>query len=512
MFDPILQFSLKQRWLILVAVVGVVALGVYNFQRLPIDAVPDITNVQIQVNTNAAGYSPLEVEQRITFPMEIAMAGLPSLENTRSLSRYGLSQITIIFKEGTNIYWARQLVGERLQSVELPPGAKSDMGPITTGLGEIYIYSVDAKSGSGYTSTDLRTVQDWMIRPLLRNVPGVNEVNTIGGYEKQFHITPHPDRLLAYSVTFENVLNALERNNNNAGAGYIEKNGEQYLVRAPGQVLTIPEIENIVVGSNEGVPIRIKDVASVGLGKQLRTGAATLNGQETVIGTTMMLIGENSRTVSQRVDTRLKEINKTLPPGIQATPIYNRETLVDATIATVEKNLTEGATLVIVILFLLLGNIRAAILTAAMIPLAMVMTISGMANTGLSGNLMSLGELDFGIIIDGAVVIVENCIRRLAEEQKELKRLLNLKERLLVVFESSKEVIRPGMFGSLIIMIVYLPILSLSGIEGKMFKPMALTVIYALAAAMILSMTFVPAACAIWDRSLLKLKRKLRMM
>ena len=506
MLPKIIDLSVRQRWFIMLLTLGVAILGVFSFQRLPIDAVPDITNVQIQINTDAPGYSPLEVEQRITFPVETAMAGLPELDYTRSLSRYGLSQVTVVFKDGTDIYWARQLISERLNGVkdQLPAGVETQMGPISTGLGEIYMWTVEAKEGAltpegkPYTPTDLRTVQDWIIRPQLRNVPGVVEVNTIGGYEKQFHVTPHPERLIAYGLSMREVMEALSKNNQNVGAGYIERNGEQYLIRAPGQVRTIEEIQGIVVGSSEGTPIYIRDVAEVELGKQLRTGAATLDGKEVVLGTTFMLMGENSRTVSQRVDEKIKEVNRTLPEGVVAKTVYNRTNLVDATIATVEKNLLEGAILVVVVLFLLLGNIRAALLTALVIPLSMLFTITGMVQGKVSGNLMSLGALDFGIIIDGAVIIVENCIRRLAEEQHHRKRLLAMPERFSVVREATVEVVRPSIFGSLIIMIVYLPILTLTGVEGKMFIPMALTVLLALFGAMIFSVTFVPAAVAIF--------------
>ena len=506
MLPKLIHLSIRQRWFVMLLTVGLGILGAFNFQRLPIDAVPDITNVQIQINTDAPGYSPLEVEQRITFPVETAMAGLPQLDYFRSLSRYGLSQVTVVFKDGTDIYWARQLITERLSSAQdqLPPGVETKMGPISTGLGEIYMWTVEAKKGAltpegkPYTPTDLRTVQDWIIRPQLRNVPGVVEVNTIGGYEKQFHVTPHPERLIAYGLSMRNVMEALARNNQNVGAGYIEKNGEQYLIRAPGQVRTIDEIRGIVVGSSEGAPIYIRDIAEVELGKQLRTGAATLDGEEVVLGTTFMLMGENSRTVSVRVDDKIKEVNRTLPEGVVAKTVYNRTNLVDATIATVEKNLAEGAILVVVILFLLLGNIRAALLVALIIPLSMLFTITGMVQGKVSGNLMSLGALDFGIIVDGAVIIVENCIRRLAEEQHRLGRLLTRPERFALVADASIEVRRATMFGEAIIMIVYLPILTLTGVEGKMFIPMAVTVLLALGGAMIFSVTFVPAGVAIF--------------
>jgi cobalt-zinc-cadmium resistance protein CzcA len=505
MLERILKFSIRQRGLILLATLAVAALGAYNYQRLPIDAVPDITNIQVQINTEAPGFSPLEAEQRITFPVETVMAGLPHLKETRSISRYGLSQVTVVFEDGTDIYFARQLVNQRIQEAKgkLPPGIEATMGPIATGLGEIYMWTVEAREGAKkpdgapYTPTDLRTIQDWVIKPQLRNVPGVTEVNTIGGYEKQFHVTPYPEKLIAYGLTFQDILEALSRNNANIGAGYIEHRGEQYLIRAPGQVVDMEEIRQIVIGSHQGVPVYIKDVAEVLLGKELRTGAATKNGKEVVLGTVFMLMGENSGTVSQKVGEKIVEINRTLPEGVIAKTVYDRTTLVDATIETVKKNLMEGALLVVVVLFLFLGNIRAALITALIIPLSMLFTITGMVQNKVSANLMSLGALDFGLLVDGAVIIVENCIRRLSEEQHRLGRLLTRAERFEIVFEASKEVRQATMFGELIIMIVYLPILTLSGVEGKMFTPMAFTVIAALLGAMILSVTFVPAAVAL---------------
>ncbi|NUO09899.1 MAG: CusA/CzcA family heavy metal efflux RND transporter [Candidatus Brocadia sp.] len=506
MLEKILKFSIHHRWIILFATLAVAILGIYNYQKLPIDAVPDITNIQVQINTVASGYSPLEVEQRITFPIETAMAGIPHLTETRSLSRYGLSQVTVIFKDGTDIYFARQLLNQRIQEVKgnLPPGVEPVMGPIATGLGEIFMWTVESKAGAlkqdgtPYTATDLRTVQDWIIRPQLRNIQGVTEVNTIGGYEKQYHVTPYPEKLIAYGLSFRDILHALVMNNANVGAGYIERSGEQYLIRAPGQVDGIEDVRQIVVGSNRGVPLHIKDVADVLIGKELRTGAATEDGEEVVLGTVFMLMGENSKTVSRKVAEKMVEVNRTLPKGVVAKTVYDRTTLVDKTIRTVKKNLAEGALLVIAILFLFLGNIRAAFITALVIPLSMLFTITGMVNNKVSANLMSLGALDFGIIVDGAVIIVENCIRRLSEEQHRLGRLLTRDERCEIVSEASKEVRRATMFGELIIMIVYLPILSLTGVEGKMFYPMAFTVIAALLGAMILSVTFIPAAVALF--------------
>ncbi len=506
LFEKVLKFSINQRWLIILSAVIISALGIYNFQQLPIDAVPDITNVQVQINANAPGFSPFEAEQRVTFPVETAMSGLPSLDYTRSLSRYGLSQVTVVFKDGTDIYFARKLISERLQEVKekLPPGIEPLMGPISTGLGEIFMYTVEAKpgvlkeDGTEYTPMDLRIVQDWIIRPQLRNVKGVADINSIGGYTKQYQVAPYFEKMLEYNLTFDDILRALEKNNSNIGAGYIEHSGQQYLVRIPGQLENIEEIKNIVLKNYQGIPVYLKDIAQVILGKELRTGAATENGKEQVLGTVFMLMGENSRTVSQRVSEKLKEINFSLPEGIIAKEVYNRTVLVDATIDTVKKNLTEGALLVIIVLFLLLGKFRAALITAMVIPLSMLFTIIGMVNGKISANLLSLGAIDFGIIVDGSVIIIENCIRRLSEEQKKLGRFLNREERFLIVFEASKEVRKATMYGELIIMIVYLPILTLTGIEGKMFQPMAMTVIIALIGAMIFSVTFIPAATAIF--------------
>ncbi len=506
MLVKLIHYSIRHRWLVLIITLGMSALGVYNYQQLPIDAVPDITNIQVQINTEAAGFSPLEAEQRVTYPVETAMAGLPSLDYTRSLSRYGLSQVTVVFKDGTDIYFARQLVNERLQEVksQLPPGVEPSMGPISTGLGEIFMFTVEPETGAkkpdgtAYTPTNLREIQDWVVRPQLRNLPGVTEVNTIGGFVKQFHVTPHPDRLLAYGLSLRDVMDALARNNANVSAGYIERYGEQYLIRVPGQVSGISEIENVVVARRHGQPVRVRDVADVLLGEELRTGAATENGREIVLGTVFMLIGENSRQVATRVAAKLAEVNRSLPQGVVATAVYDRTALVDRTIATVRTNLVEGALLVIAILFLLLGNIRAALITAAVIPLAMLFAITGMVAHRVSGNLMSLGALDFGLIVDGAVIIIENCLRRFGHEQHRLNRLLTKPERFSLSATATAEVIAPSIFGVFIITVVYIPIFALTGVEGKMFHPMAFTVVTALLGAMILSVTFVPAAVAIF--------------
>ena len=502
--ESIVRFSIRHRWLMLVLTLAMAGVGVWSFTHLPIDATPDITNVQVQINTQAPGYSPLESEQRITYPIETALAGLPRLDYTRSLSRYGLSQVTVVFKDGTDLYFARQQVAERLQQIRsrLPAGLEPEMGPISTGLGEIFMYTVDAApdarkpDGTAWTATDLRTLQDWVIRPQMRNTPGVTEVNTLGGYARQIHITPDPSKLVALGFTLQDVVDAVAANNQNMGAGYIERFGQQYLVRVPGQVGGLDEIRNIVLDRRDGLPIRVRDVALVGEGRELRTGAATQNGEEVVLGTVAMLVGANSRDVSQAAAAKLREANASLPDGVEATAVYDRTELVDRTIKTVAKNLIEGALLVIVVLFLLLGNIRAALITAAVIPLAMLFTLTGMVRGGVSGNLMSLGALDFGLIVDGAVIIIENCLRRFGELQHRLGRILTLEERTDLAATATVEVIRPSLFGLGIIAAVYLPIFALTGIEGKMFHPMAITVVLALTGAMILSLTFVPAAIA----------------
>jgi len=454
-------------------VLMLMGLGAWKFTQLPIDAVPDITNVQVVINTQAPGYTPLEAEQRVSFPVETAMTGLPKLDYTRSISRYGLSQVTVVFEEGTDIYFARQLVSERLSTAKgnLPPTLEPTLGPIATGLGEIFMFTVDAEpgatnnDGSLITPTDLRSTHDWIIRPQLMRVAGVAEVNPIGGFKKEILIAPEPAKLLAYQMGYDDIVKAIQSNNSNRGVGFIEHNGAQWLMRVPGQASTLTDLGNIVIRHQQGIPVRIKDVASVSLGKELRSGAATQNGREVVMSTVFMLIGENSRTVANDIAIKLEEIKSTLPKGITVTAVYNRTTLVDKTLETVQKNLLEGALLVIVVLFLFLGNVRAAILTAAVIPIAMLMTITGMVQTKTSANLMSLGALDFGLIIDGAVIIVENCIRRLSDNYQ--KESLSLKERLSIVFEATREVIRPALFGVFIITAVYIPIFALTGVEGK---------------------------------------------
>ncbi|MBH0035753.1 CusA/CzcA family heavy metal efflux RND transporter [Pseudoalteromonas sp. NZS71_1] len=508
MINWIVSFAVKRRMLVLALTFLFAGFGVYNIQNLAVDAVPDITNVQVQINTKAQGFTPLEVEQRITYLVETAMAGIPKLDYTRSLSRYGLSQVTVIFNEGTDIYWARQQIGERIQSIrsDLPNNVEPNLGPIASGLGEIFTYSVHAapnalkEDGTAYNAEDLRTLQDWVIRPQLLKVKGVTEINSQGGFERQYQVAPVPEKLIAYKLTISDVISALEVNNSNRGAGYIERFDGQYLVRSPGQLKTLEDIANTVIAKRDDAPVRIKDVANVLLGKELRTGAATYNGEETVLGTAMMLIGENSRVVAKAMADKLIDVQKSLPAGVIVEAVYDRTTLVDKTIATVQTNLFEGAILVIVILLLLLGNVTGALITAMVIPLSMLFAVTGMVGNRVSGNLMSLGAIDFGLIVDGAVIVVENCLRQLGVAQHKHGRLLTLNERLNVVTAATKEVFTPAVFGIVIIMLVYLPLFALSGVEGKMFQPMAFTVVAALIGALIFGVTFVPAAIAVFVR------------
>ncbi|MEN8293379.1 CusA/CzcA family heavy metal efflux RND transporter [Acinetobacter radioresistens] len=506
LFERIIQFSIQHAiWVMLFACIWI-AVGIYSYQKLPIDAVPDITNTQVQINTQANGFTALEVEQRITYPIENAMAGIPDLELTRSISRYGLSQVTIVFEDGTDIYWARQQINQRLQEIqaELPAQTSPIMSPVSTGLGEIYQWVLRAEpkakksDGTAYTAMDLREIQDWVVRPQLQRVQGVAEVNSIGGFEKNYVVSPDFSYMQQLNISLEQLQQALNQNNENRGAGFIEDNGQQLTVRIPGTLNNISDIENTLVTSSSGRAIRVSDIAQVSIGHDLRTGGATYNGEETVLGIAMMAMGENSRTVSKAVDAKIRDIQNSLPNGVFIETVYDRTSLVEKAIKTVQKNLVEGAVLVIVILFLFLGNIRAALITACVIPLSMLFTLTGMAQKNISANLMSLGALDFGIIVDGAVVIVENCIRRLAHAQQLLKRPLTQSERFKEVFLAARQARRPLIFGQLIILVVYLPIFALSGIEAKMFHPMALTVVLALIAAMILSITFVPAAVTLW--------------
>lgn len=506
LFDRIIQFAIRNAIWVMLFVMTWIAVGIWSYQKLPIDAVPDITNTQVQINTQANGYTALEVEQRITYPIETAMAGIPNLEQTRSISRYGLSQVTIIFKDGTDIYWARQLINQRLQEADgqLPDAVDPLMSPVSTGLGEIYQWVIKAKpdakkeDGTPYTAMDLREIQDWIVRPQLQRVKGVAEINSIGGYNKTYIVSPDLKRLQQLQISLTEFQTALQENNENRGAGFIEENGQQLTVRVPGMLSTVEDIQNITVSVKNGLPIRVADIATVAIGHDLRTGAATYNGEETVLGIAMMMMGENSRTVAQAVDAKIQEIQSTLPKGVEIETVYDRTSLVNKAIKTVQKNLVEGAILVIVILFVFLGNFRAALITACVIPLSMLFTLTGMAEQNISANLMSLGALDFGIIVDGAVVIVENCIRRLAEAQHHAGRLLTRQERFKEVFLAAKQARKPLLFGQAIIMVVYLPIFALTGVEAKMFHPMAMTVVMALLGAMILSVTFVPAAVALF--------------
>ncbi|EME8955511.1 efflux RND transporter permease subunit [Acinetobacter baumannii] len=520
LFDRIIQFSINNAIWVMMFVIAWIGVGIYSYQKLSIDAVPDITNVQVQINSQANGFTAPEVEQRITYPIENAMSGIPNLEQTRSISRYGLSQVTIIFKDGTDIYWARQLINQRLQEAKsaLPDSIDPQMSPISTGLGEIYQWVVKAEpnakkaDGSAYSAMDLREIQDWIIRPQLQRVQGVAEVNSIGGYNKTYVVSPDLTRLQQLQIPLTDLQDALQNNNENRGAGFIEENGQQLTVRVPGMLMSIQDIQNVTVATKNGLPIRVADVASVSIGHDLRTGGATYNGQETVLGIAMMMMGENSKTIAKAIDDKVQEIQRSLPQGVVIETVYDRSSLVDKAIKTVAKNLIEGAILVIVILFIFLGNFRAALITACIIPLAMLFTLTGMAEQKISANLMSLGALDFGIIVDGAVVIVENCIRRLAEAQHLKGRLLTRSERFTEVFLAAKQARRPLIFGQIIIMVVYLPIFALAGVEAKMFHPMAMTVVLALLGAIILSVTFVPAAVALFIMCEVKEKESRWMM
>ncbi|UGV26942.1 CusA/CzcA family heavy metal efflux RND transporter [Rhodopseudomonas boonkerdii] len=526
--ERIVDFSVQRRWLVLIAVLLAACTGMWALTKLPIDAVPDVTNVQVQVNAVAPALTPLEIEKQVVVALETALSGIPGMDSMRSFSRNGFAQITAVFADKTNIYFARQLVTERLNDAKslLPPNVDVRLGPVSTGLGEIYWWAVeyekpgatapvrDGRPGwqsdgsymtpEGERLTDdftrtvyLRTVQDWIIRPQMRTVKGVAGADAIGGFTKQFQVQPDPQKLIGYGVTFDQVIKSIEANNASRGANFIEQNGEGLVVRAAGRVENMEDIAQIVVTTRAGVPVRIKDVAKVEIGKELRTGSASSNEREVVLGTALMLVGENSRTVAAAADAKIQEINKTLPPGVYARTVLNRTQLVDATIKTVAKNLAEGALLVIAILFLMLGNFRAALITAFVIPITMLITATGMLEGRISANLMSLGALDFGLIVDGAVIIAENSLRHFAERQKELGRALTLEERLETVSKSTIEMIRPSVYGQAIIILVYAPLLAFTGVEGKTFEPMALTVMIALAVAFVMSLTFVPAAIAI---------------
>lgn len=530
MIERILAFSLTHRFLVVLLVGAAAALGVRSLQLLPIDAVPDITNNQVQINTEAKALSPFEIEKTVTFPIETTLSGIPGLAYTRSLSRNGFSQVTAVFHDSVDIYFARAQVAQRLAEAKenLPQGVEPKMGPISTGLGEVYMWTVvyqhpggkgaevvDGQPGwqrdASYLTPEglrlrkdfelamyLRTVQDWIIRPQLKTVQGVAEVDAIGGYKQQYQVQPDPLKLLSLGLSFGDVIKALERNNTSIGAGYIERRGESYVVRANGRLENATDIGNVVLTTKDGVPVFLKDIAEVGIGREIRTGSASEDGHEVVVGTVMMLKGGNSRTVAAAADEKMKTASRSLPPDIAVKTVLNRTKLVDATIATVAQNLVEGAFLVIVVLFLLLGNFRAALITALVIPITMLMTATGMLRSGVSANLMSFGALHFGLIVDGAVIVTENCLRKLAERQRHLGRSLTLSERLHEVLIGSKEMIQPSVFGQVIIITVHVPLLTFSGIEGKMFEPMGVTVIIALIAAFILSLTFVPAMLAIF--------------
>ncbi|SUS03297.1 Nickel-cobalt-cadmium resistance protein NccA [uncultured Defluviicoccus sp.] len=531
MFNRLFDVAVKARWAVLALTLLVAGIGVYNLMRLPIDAVPDITNKQVQVNTVAEEFGPLDVERLVTFPVETAMSGIPGLQSTRSISRNGFSQVTVVFDDSVDVYFARQQVSERLGQAResLPAGVEPQMGPISTGLGEVLMWTVafaapskekppaagqvgwqpdgsfltpegELLSDDTARASYLRTVQDWIVRPQMRGVKGVAGIDSIGGYEKQFVVEPDQAALASYGISFSELAEALEAANLSVGANFIQRGGEAFLVRADARIRTAEEISKAVVTTREGVAIMVRDVAHVRIGGALRTGSATSNGKEVVVGTVLMLTGENSRTVAADAAAKLKEITTTLPPGVEAKVVYDRSKLVSATIGTVERNLAEGALLVAVSLFLLLGNVRAALIATLVIPISMVMTAMGMNTLKVSGNLMSLGALDFGLIVDGSVIIIENCLRRLAERQHHEGRLLTLQERLHETAEAGREMIKPTVFGQIIIFLVFAPLLTFSGVEGKMFSPMAITLMLALGAAFILSLTFVPAMVAVLIR------------
>ena len=532
MIARILDASIRFRWGVVIATLVIAAYGVTQMLKLPIDAVPDITNKQVQINTLAPNLGPLDMERLVTFPVETAMAGIPGLEGSRSISRNGFSQVTVVFEDNTDLYFARQQVAERLNQAKsaLPGGVEPEMGPVSTGLGEVLMYVVDfaptgtqqnprvagrpgfQPNGTFMTPTGeiladdvakqgyLRSVQDWVIRPQLRSVPGVAGIDSIGGYEKQFVVQPDPARMSSYGVSFTELAGALEAANVSTGANFVERGGEAFLVRADGRIRTLDEIARASVASRGGVPVQVRDVATVTVGGDLRTGSATQDGEEIVVGTALMLAGENSRVVAAAVAERLEEVSSSLPPGVQVKTVLDRSDLVDATIGTVEENLLFGALLVIGVLFWLLGNFRAALIAALVIPISFLIMGTGMNLTSTSGNLMSLGALDFGLIVDGSIIIIENCLQRLAHRQQQEGRVLSLPERLHEVFEASREMVRPTLYGQAIIFLVFVPLLTFEGVEGKTFSPMAITVMLALAGAFVASLTFVPAMVALLIR------------
>ena len=528
MLGRIVTFAVKKRWLVLFLTIAAAFAGAFAIQRLPIDAVPDITNNQVQVNVVAPALSPDQIEKQVAFTVETALAGIPGLEYTRSLSRNGFAQITAVFDESTDIYFARQQVAERLRTAQesLPDGVNPEMGPIATGLGDIFMWTVEfhelgkdshlvgepglQKDGSYITpegdhlvseadkATYLRTVQDWIVTPQLKSTPGLAGIDSLGGYTKQYLVVPDMQRMAAMHITLQDLATALERNNTSAGAGVVDRNGEGLAVRVDGRIRNVDELARTVIATRESVPVLLSQIAVVRTGQALRMGSASENGHEVVVGTAVMRIGENSRTVSTGVGQRLAEIERALPIDVVVKPVLNRTELVNATITTVARNLAEGAVLVIVVLFVLLGNFRAALIAALVIPITMLLTSIGMLKAGVSANLMSLGALDFGLIVDGAVIIVENALRRLGDAQHGRAVPMPLEDRLAIVAASAHEMIRPSLYGQAIIILVYAPLLTFTGVEGKMFEPMALTVIIALVFAFILSMTFVPAATAVW--------------
>lgn len=506
MLNKIIHFSIYNRGVVLFLTLLMVVAGVYSFQHLPIDAVPDITNNQVQINTIIEGLAPEEIERTVTFPVESSMRGVAGVEQVRSITRFGLSQVTVIFKDSVDIFRARQLVTERLQGVsgDLPNSAKPELGPISTGLGEIYQFVLDfkeKKSGDERVKQlmELKALQDWFVKPRLLTVEGVAEINTSGGFEKQYHVQPDPKKMASFGIHFEDIGEALEKINKNVGGGYVEQTAEQFLIQGVGLIKNPKAIERVPVKSLESFKIvTIGDIAQVTLGKELRTGSATYDGEEVVLGTVMMLLGENSRTVSTRVHTKIDEIRKTLPKDVEITTVYNRSDLVNATLGTVEHNLLMGALLVTIILLILLGNIRAALITAVTIPLSLLATFLVMKPLGISGNLMSLGALDFGIIVDGTVIVLDNCVRFLHDRAKSLGRNLDKEEIKKAVYESTVEIRQAAGFGQFIIVMVFLPVFALTGVEGKMFIPMASTFAIAVLLAFVLSFTTAPALASIF--------------
>src|SRR5215510_8378491 len=487
MLNWIIDFSLRPRFLVILGVVVFSVVGGFAVSKLDIDAFPDTTPVQVQINTVAASLGPEEVEQRITFPIEQAIGGLPGLEGMRSVSKFGFSQVVVTFKDGTDIYFARQLVNERLSTVELGEEIeRPKMGPVSTGLGEVLHYVV---TGAGNDVTELRTIHDWVIKPKMRTVKGAAEINSWGGYEKQYQVRIDPNLLIKYNLTFDEVVRAVEENNRNVGAGNIREGTRSVLVQGLGRTTNAEQVKGIVIAARHGVPIRVSDVAEVVIGSEIRRGAVTADGKgEVVMGLGFMLMGENAHAVTSAMKNRLEDIKGTLPANIEVETVYDRTQLVDQVINTVKKNLFEGGLFVVAVLFAFLGNLRAAAIVTLAIPLSMLFAFAGMLKFGIAASLLSLGAIDFGMIVDSSVVMVENCVRHIAHGD------LTRKSKLEMVRDAAVEVRKPTLFGELIIMIVYLPILTLAGIEGKLFRPMALTVIFALAGAFVLSLTYVPAA------------------